>query len=54
LLTISAALVRMWRGPAAAERRQACRLLGTSGVAMVVLLAQAFTGSGIREMVVLF
>lgn len=54
LLTVSAGLVRMWRGPTAVERRQACRLLGTSGVAMVLLLAQAFTTSGLRDMVLLF
>lgn len=52
LLTISAGLVRMWCGARAAERRQTCRLLGTSGVAMVLLLAQAFTASGLRDMVV--
>ncbi len=54
LLTISAGLVRMWCGPTAAERRQARRVLGTSGVAMVLLLAQAFTASGLRDTVVLF
>jgi len=47
LLTTIASLVRMWRAPTAAERRRACRLLGTCGVAMMLLLAQALPTSGL-------
>ncbi len=41
LANLGAALWRIWRGPDAADRMMAAQLVGTGGVAMVVLLAAA-------------
>ena len=54
LLTILAGLIRILRGPTVADRMQAAMLLGTTGVAILLLLAQAFTASALRDMVLLF
>jgi hypothetical protein len=54
LLTINAALVRMWCGPMAARARTGVQALEHERVAMVLLLAETFTASGLRDMVVLF
>lgn len=41
LATVSAGLVRVLRGPTAFDRMLAAQLLGTGGVAVVLLLAYA-------------
>jgi len=41
MATVALALVRILRGPAAAERIMAAQLLGTGGIAALLLLAQA-------------
>ncbi len=41
LLTIAAALWRIWRGPTAADRMMAAQLIGSGGVAVTLLLAAA-------------
>lgn len=41
LLAVAAALWRVARGPAAADRMMGAQLIGTSGVAVLVLLAAA-------------
>lgn len=41
LLTLLIALVRIWRGPATADRMLASQLFGTTGVALLLILAQA-------------
>lgn len=39
ILSLGAALWRVWRGPARADRMMAAQLIGTGGVALLVLLA---------------
>lgn len=41
LLTIAAALWRIWRGPTSADRMMAAQLIGSGGVAVTLLLAAA-------------
>ncbi len=41
MATVALALVRILRGPAAAERIMAAQLLGTGGIAALLLLAEA-------------
>jgi multicomponent Na+:H+ antiporter subunit F len=41
MATVALALVRILRGPDAAERIMAAQLLGTGGIAALLLLAQA-------------
>lgn len=41
LVTLGAALWRVWRGPARADRMMAAQLVGTGGVAVLMLLAPA-------------
>lgn len=41
LLTLAGALWRVWQGPSAADRMMAAQLVGTGGVAVVLLLAAA-------------
>jgi len=41
MATVAVALVRILRGPAAAERIMAAQLLGTGGIAALLLLARA-------------
>ncbi|KPQ29235.1 MAG: multicomponent Na+:H+ antiporter subunit F [Marinobacter excellens HL-55] len=41
LLTLLIALVRIWRGPAPADRMLASQLFGTTGVALLMVLAHA-------------
>ncbi len=41
LLSLAGALLRVWRGPAAADRLMAAQLVGTGGVGTVLLLAAA-------------
>lgn len=45
LATVALGLVRILRGPGDAERMMAAQLLGTGGVAVLLLLAMA-TGNG--------
>jgi multicomponent Na+:H+ antiporter subunit F len=39
LATLAAALWRVWRGPTAADRMMAAQLVGTTGVALLMVLA---------------
>lgn len=41
LASMAGALWRVWRGPAPADRMMAAQLVGTGGVAVVLLLAAA-------------
>lgn len=41
LLTLLIALVRIWRGPEPADRMLASQLFGTTGVALLLVLARA-------------
>ncbi len=39
LLNIAVGLIRVWRGPSAADRMLAAQLFGTTGTAILMLLA---------------
>lgn len=41
LLTLLIALIRIWRGPDTADRMLASQLFGTTGVALLLVLAEA-------------
>lgn len=41
LLTLMLGFVRIWRGPTAADRMLASQLFGTTGVALLLVLAEA-------------
>ena len=49
LATVAAGLVRILRGPTAADRIMATQLLGTGGVAVLLLLAQAVPMPGVGD-----
>jgi multicomponent Na+:H+ antiporter subunit F len=49
LAIVAAGLVRILRGPAAADRIMAAQLLGTGGVAVLLLLAQAVPMPGVVD-----
>lgn len=54
LLTILAGLWRVVRGPSAADRMLAAQLFGTSGVGMLVLLAEALSQPALRDVALVF
>jgi multicomponent Na+:H+ antiporter subunit F len=43
LLTLVIALVRIWRGPAPADRMLASQLFATTGVALLLVLSQSMS-----------
>lgn len=49
LLTVLVGLVRVLLGPTPADRMLAAQLFGTTGVAMLLLLAQAFSAPSLRD-----
>ena len=49
LLTVAAGLVRVLRGPGDADRMMAVQLLGTGGVASLLLIASATTAAGVED-----
>jgi multicomponent Na+:H+ antiporter subunit F len=49
LATVAVGLVRILRGPTAADRIMAAQLLGTGGVAVLSLLAQAVPMPGVVD-----
>ncbi|HEY2538529.1 MAG TPA: monovalent cation/H+ antiporter complex subunit F [Stellaceae bacterium] len=49
LAIVAAGLVRILRGPNAADRIMAAQLLGTGGVAVLLLLAQAVPMPGVDD-----
>lgn len=54
LLTLVAGLWRVLRGPTAADRMLAAQLFGTTAVACVLLLAQAFEHPPLRDVALVF
>jgi multicomponent Na+:H+ antiporter subunit F len=54
LLTLVAGLWRILRGPTAADRMLAAQLFGTTAVACVLLLAQAFDRPSWRDVALVF
>jgi multicomponent Na+:H+ antiporter subunit F len=54
LLNILAGLVRVLRGPTPADRMLAAQLFGTTGVAILLLLAEAFGLPALRDVALVF
>src|SRR5690606_27090748 len=49
LLNMLAGLARVWLGPTSADRMLAAQLFGTTGVAMLLLLAEGVGGPSLRD-----
>jgi multicomponent Na+:H+ antiporter subunit F len=54
LLNIAAGLVRVLRGPTPADRMLAAQLFGTTGVALMLLLAEAQALPALRDVALVF
>lgn len=54
LLTMFAGLWRVMRGPTLADRMLAAQLLGTAGVAILLLIAQAQASQALRDVALVF
>ena len=54
LLNVIAGLVRIARGPTPADRILAAQLFGTTGVAILLLLAQALDRPSLRDVALAF
>ena len=54
LLNLAAGMWRILRGPTTADRMLAAQLFGTTAVAMLLLLAQAFDNYAIRDVALVF
>ncbi len=54
LATIGAGLVRVSRGPTAADRMLCAQLFGTTGVAALLLLAEAYDRPPLRDVALIF
>lgn len=54
LLNVAAGLVRIARGPTPADRILAAQLFGTTGVAILLLLAQALERPALRDVALAF
>jgi multicomponent Na+:H+ antiporter subunit F len=49
LLNILAGMIRILRGPTPADRMLSAQLFGTTGVAILLLLAQGFSAPALRD-----
>jgi len=49
LLTLALGLVRIWRGPTAADRMLAGQLFSTTGVALLLVLAESQSLPALRD-----
>ncbi len=54
ILNIAVGLVRVLRGPTAADRMLAAQLFGTTGVAVLLLLAEAQAMPALRNVALVF
>ncbi len=54
LLNLGAGMWRILRGPTAADRMLAAQLFGTTAVAMLLLLAQAYGNTALRDVALVF
>jgi len=54
LLNVIAGLFRIIRGPAAADRMMAAQLFGTTGVAILLVLAQGLDAPDLRNVALVF
>jgi multicomponent Na+:H+ antiporter subunit F len=49
LLNVAAGLVRVWLGPTAPDRMLATQLFGTTGTAILLLLAEGLSNAAFRD-----
>jgi multicomponent Na+:H+ antiporter subunit F len=54
LINILVGLYRVFRGPAMGDRMLALQLFGTTGVAILLLLAQSFEEPALRDVALVF
>ena len=54
MLNVAASLLRILRGPTAADRMLAAQLFGTTGVAILLLLAEAQAVPALRDVALVF
>ncbi|PLX51223.1 MAG: multiple resistance and pH regulation protein F [Desulfobulbaceae bacterium] len=54
LLSVAAGLLRILRGPTAADRMMAAQLFGTCGVAILLLLARGFDALIVEDVALVF
>ncbi len=54
LLSIMVGLIRVFRGPSPADRMMAAQLLGTSAVAMLLILSQAMELRALLDVALVF
>jgi multicomponent Na+:H+ antiporter subunit F len=54
LLNIGAGLIRIWRGPTPADRLLAVQLFGTTGTAILLLLALAQDDESLKNIALVF
>lgn len=54
MLNVAAGLLRILRGPTAADRMLAAQLFGTTGVAILLLLAEAQAMPALRDVALVF
>jgi len=54
LVNMAAGLVRVARGPTPADRMLAAQLFGTTGVAVLLLLADAMAAPALRDVALVF
>jgi len=49
MLNVFAGLLRVWWGPTAADRMLAAQLFGTTGTAVLLLLAEGLSNASLRD-----
>ncbi len=54
LVTLAGGLVRILRGPSRADRMLAAQLFGTTGVAILVVLAEGLQMAALRDVALVF
>jgi multicomponent Na+:H+ antiporter subunit F len=54
VLNMAAGLIRVARGPTAADRMLAAQLFGTTGVAVLLILAEATAEPALRDVALVF
>jgi multicomponent Na+:H+ antiporter subunit F len=54
LLNVMAGMIRVARGPTAADRMLAAQLFGTTGVAILLVLADALDARALRDVALVF
>lgn len=54
LFTVLGGMVRIWLGPTAADRMLAAQLLGTTGTAITLLLAEAMELPALRDVALIY